>query len=312
MTKRGNKIWWNGKTISEADAHVSLFTHTLHYGYGAFEGIRAYRQTRGGGAIFRLQEHMQRLVESSKILGIAIKYSATELSEAAVELCRINGFEECYVRPIVFIGEGPLGVNPGTNPPVEVAILTWEWGKYLGDEGVLSGIKLKVSSYIRPHVNSQMTKAKAIGHYINGVLAKREAISLGFDEGLMLDAEGYVTEGTGENVFMVKGGVIKTTPLTSILNGITRQTVIQYLLQQGHTVVEQRFTRDELICADEIFLSGTAAEITPVSMIDATKIGYGEYEGKPGPLTKKVQNDYQAMVRGDLTLSGGEDWLSPI
>jgi branched-chain amino acid aminotransferase len=308
---RGSQVWYNGKILPAEEAKISLFTHGLHYGVGAFEGIRAYKQKNGGGAIFRLTEHMQRLVESGKILGLELPYSVEQLCRAAIDTCKANSFLECYVRPIIFIADGPLGVNPGANPPIDVAVLTWEWGSYLGDSGINQGCRLKVSSFIRPHVNSIMTKGKITGQYATGVLAKREAIAAGYDEALLLDPEGYLTEGSGENLFMVKDGVIKTTPLTSILNGITRNTVMTYLAQQGHKVVEQRFTRDELWCADEVFLTGTAAEITPVREIDGRLIGFGEKAGKPGPISSKLQKDYAAIVRGDLP-AYGKNWLTAI
>lgn len=308
---RGSKVWYNGKILPTEEAKISLFTHGLHYGVGAFEGIRAYKQKNGGGAVFRLVEHMDRLFESAKILDVKIPFTRDELVRAAVEICKANGFEECYIRPIIFIADGPLGVNPGNNPPIDVAILVWEWGSYLGDKGINEGARLKVSSFIRPHVNSLMTKGKITGHYVNGVLAKREAISAGFDEALLLDAEGYLTEGSGENLFMVKDGVIKTTPLTSILNGVTRRTVLDYLKAQGHTIQEVRFTRDELWCADEVFLTGTAAEITPIQSIDNRLIGNGPDAGKPGPVTAKLQKDYAAMVRGEVP-EYGKNWLTRI
>jgi len=304
---RGNKVWYNGKILPVEEAKISLFTHSLHYGVGAFEGIRAYKQKNGGGAIFRLREHMVRLLESCKILDLKVPYTLDELVAAGVAACKANNFEECYLRPIVFTADGPLGVYPGPNPPVDVAMLTWEWGSYLGDKSMNEGTKLKVSTFIRPHVNSSMSKGKITGQYVNGVLAKREAILQGYDEALMLDPEGYLTEGTGENLFMVKDGIIKTTPLNCILNGITRQTVMTYLKALGHNVVETRFTRDELWCADEIFLTGTAAEITPVREIDNRVIG----TVRPGPITAKLQRDYAAMVRGDLP-EYGKGWLTAI
>ena len=306
---RGANVWYNGKILPVEEARISLFTHALHYGSGAFEGIRAYKQKSGGGAVFRLKEHLERLHESAKILGFQLVYSVEELTAATLAICKANHFEECYVRPILFVADGPLGVNPGATPPIDVAILTWEWGSYLGDQGKSQGARLKISSFIRPHVNSSMTKGKITGQYINGVLAKREAIGLGFDEALMLDAEGYITEGSGENVFMIKGGVIKTTPLTSILNGITRGSVIQYLVSNGHKLVETRFTRDELWCADEVFLTGTAAEVTPVREIDGRPIGKGT---GPGPVTLKLQKDYQAIVRGELSPEFARGWLTPL
>jgi branched-chain amino acid aminotransferase len=304
---RGSKTWFNGEFIPTEKAQVSLFTHGLHYGTGAFEGIRAYRQKNGGGAIFRLRDHVERLLESVKILSFEIPYSVDELCQASIQVCKKNGFDECYIRPIVFLGDGPLGLNPGVNPPIDVAILSWEWGSYLGDDGILNGIRVKTSSYNRPHVNSVLTKGKITGQYVTGVLAKKEALQQGYDEALLLDPEGFLTEGTGENLFMVKNGIIKTTPLTSILNGITRQTIIQHLREQGYEVQEVLFTRDELWCADEVFLTGTAAEITPVREIDNRKVK----DGKPGPITQKVQSDYNAIIRGDVP-AYGKDWLTPI
>jgi branched-chain amino acid aminotransferase len=308
---RGTHVWFNGKVVLEENAKISLFTHALHYGVGAFEGIRAYKQKKGGGAIFRLTEHIERLFETCKILDIKIPFSLEELIAGTRAVCKANGFDECYIRPICYIGDGPLGLNPGGTPPIDVAILNWEWGSYLGDKGVNEGTRLKISSYIRPHVNSAMTKGKITGQYVNGVLAKREAVASGYDEALLLDAEGYLTEGTGENLFMIKDGVLKTTSLNSILNGITRRTVLEYFQRKGVLIQETRFTRDELWCADEIFLTGTAAEITPVKEIDNRLIGKPSHLGKPGPLTKEIQKAYQDMVHGVLP-EYAKDWLTPL
>jgi len=308
---RGSQVWYNGKILPVENAKISLFTHGLHYGVGAFEGIRAYRQKKGGGAVFRLEEHLDRLYESCKILDIKIPYSRADLVEACLATCRANHFEECYIRPIVFIADGPLGVNPGAEPPVDVAILNWEWGQYLGAQGVQEGTRLKISSFVRPHVNSAMTKGKITGQYVNSVMAKREAIAAGFDEALLLDADGFLTEGSGENLFMVKDGIIKTTALTSILNGITRQTVMEYLEHKGYKIEQTRFTRDELWCADEIFLTGTAAEITPVKEIDYRLIGKEAHLGKPGPITAELKKTYHEMVRGNLP-DYGANWLTMI
>ncbi|NDG85316.1 MAG: branched-chain amino acid transaminase [Proteobacteria bacterium] len=308
---RGEKIWLNGKVLNAEEARISLFSHALHYGTGAFEGIRAYKQKKGGGAVFRLREHMERLQDSIKIMGFEIPYSVDEMTAAALEICKANQFEECYVRPIAYIGDGPLGVYPGANPKIDLAILTWEWGNYLGDKGVNEGTKLKVSTFVRPHVNSGMTKGKITGAYVTGVVSKREAILQGYDEALMLDHEGYMTEGTGENLFIIRDGVVKTTQLTSILNGITRNTVMEMLKKFGYPLVETRFTRDELYCADEVFLTGTAAEITPVASVDDRKIGRGPTAGKPGPVTQRIQKAYADLVRGEI----GEfpkEWLTPI
>jgi branched-chain amino acid aminotransferase len=307
---RGTHCWYNGKILPVENAKISLFTHALHYGTGAFEGIRAYKQTAGGGAVFRLGEHMDRLIESAKIMGLKLPFDQAQLVQAAIETCKANSFDECYLRPIIFIGDGPLGVNPGDAPPVDVAILAWEWGIYLGNAD--TGAKMKISSFVRPHVNSSMTKGKITGQYVNSVLAKREAISGGFDEAILLDPEGYVTEGSGENIFIIKDGVIKTTALNSILNGITRQTIMKYLASEGYKISESRFTRDELWCADEVFLSGTAAEITPVGEIDRREIGKGASAGKPGPITLKIKNDYAQIVRGQKKTDYSQGWLTPI
>jgi len=309
---RGTHVWYNGKILPTEEAKISLFTHALHYGMGAFEGIRAYKQKKGGGAIFRLVEHLDRLYDSAKILGLHIPYSMDDLVKASLDTCKSNKFEECYVRPIIFIGDGPTGVYPGPTPPVDVAILNWEWGKYLGDKGAAEGARMMVSTYIRPHPNSVMTKGKITGQYVTGVLAKSEAKRLGYEEALMLDPEGFLTEGTGENLFIIKDKVIKTTPLTSILAGITRASIIEYLKHKGYTVQEQRFTRDELWCADEIFLTGTAAEITPVVEVDNRPIGRGPGAGKVGSISSQLQREYDALVRGENVPDFARKWFTPI
>jgi branched-chain amino acid aminotransferase len=214
------------------------------------------------------------------------------------------------ILTIFFVADGPLGVYPGENPKLDVAVLVWEWGSYLGDKGVNEGAKMRISSFVRPHVNSIMTKGKITGQYVNSVLAKTEAKKAGCEESLLLDPEGYLTEGSGENLFMVRNGVIKTTPLNSILSGITRRTVMEYFASQGKAVQEARFTRDEIWCADEIFVTGTAAEITPVTELDNRKIGRGSAAGKIGPISAQLQKDYQAIVRGEKKVPGGEHWLS--
>jgi branched-chain amino acid aminotransferase len=305
---RGSKVWFNGSITAAEEARISLFTHGLHYGSGAFEGIRAYKQTSGGGAVFRLEDHITRLFDSVKIMGFKLPYTLQELIAACTETCRANSFEECYIRPIVFVGDEALGVFPGENPKLNVAVLTWEWGSYLGDRGIKEGAKLKVSTYVRPHPNSVMTKGKITGQYLTGVLAKQEAKSQGFDEALLLDPEGFLAEGSGENLFMVKNGVVKTTPLTSVLNGITRQTVIEYFRHQEIEMVGERFTRDELYCADEAFMTGTAAEITPIQSVDNRAIG----AGRPGPITQKLQADYQKIVRGELKLPYMKNWWAKV
>lgn len=305
---RGSKVWFNGRIVPAEEAKISLFTHGLHYGSGAFEGIRAYKQKSGGGAVFRLEDHIIRLFESVKILGFQIPFTVQEIIQASIDTCKANGFEECYIRPIVFVGDEQLGVFPGENPKLNVAILNWEWGSYLGDRGINEGAKLKISTFNRPHPNSVMTKGKITGQYVTGVMAKREAKLQGFDEALLLDTEGYLAEGSGENLFMIRNGVVKTTPLTTILNGITRQTVIEYFENKGIKVVGDRFTRDEIYCADEAFMTGTAAEITPIQSIDGRMIG----AGKPGPIVRELQRDYQAIVRGELKLPYMKNWWSKI
>lgn len=305
---RGSNVWFNGKICAVEDARISLFTHSLHYGSGAFEGIRAYKQTSGGGAIFRLEDHIKRLEDSVKIMGFKLPYDVAQIVAACTETCRSNKFEECYVRPIVFVGDEALGIYPGEAPVLNVAILTWEWGSYLGDRGIKEGVKLKISTYVRPHPNSVMTKGKITGQYVTGVMAKQEAKMQGFDEALLLDPEGFLAEGSGENLFMVKNGVVKTTPLTSVLNGLTRQTVIEYFKHKKIEIAGERFTRDELYCADEAFMTGTAAEITPIQSLDHRMIG----AGKPGPITTQLQADYQKIVRGELKLPFMKNWWAQI
>lgn len=309
---RGAHAWVNGEFVPTEKATINLFSHALHYGTGVFEGVRAYEQHDGTGAVFLLREHIRRLFESWKILGLTLPYSEQELVDACLELCRKNNFKECYLRPIAFIGEGPLGIDLGPEPPVQVAIISWEWGRYLGDEGVNNGIRLKVSSYIRPHVNSVMTKGKINGQYVYSVLAKREAKELGYDEALFLDKDGFLTEGSGENLFMIRDGKVKTTPLTSILNGFTRQKIIHLLQEEkGIPVQETRFTRDELYCADEAFLTGTAAEVTPIRDIDNRVLGYADAAGKPGPITQEIQKLYGDIIRGKGP-KYTQEWLTKI
>ena len=293
MVQKGSKIWMDGKLIPWEEANVHILTHSLHYGLGVFEGIRCYLCYDGKSAVFRLKEHVDRLFDSAQIGDIKIPYTKREISEACKETLRVNQLKEGYIRPIVFIGEGVMGVYPGDNP-IRVAIITWSWGAYLGEEALEKGIRIKVSSYTRHHVNVMMTKAKICGNYVNSVLAKREVMKMGYDEALMLDTEGYVSEASGENIFMVKNGVLKTTPLTSILPGITRDSVIQIAKAKKITLLEERFTRDELYTAQEAFFTGTAAELTPIREVDDRIIG----DGKPGPMTKEIQATFFDIVRG--------------
>jgi len=293
MVQKMEKIWMDGRLIPWDEAKVHVLTHTLHYGLGIFEGIRCYLCDDGRSTVFRLREHIDRFFDSAHIGALKMPYSKKEIVEACKETLRANGLKAGYIRPLAFIGEGVMGVYPGDNP-IQVAIITWSWGAYLGEEALEKGIRAKVSSYTRHHVNVMMTKAKIVGNYVNSVLAKREVMKLGYEEALMLDTEGYISEGSGENIFIVKNGVMKTTPLTSILSGITRDSVIQIAKSRKIPIVEEKFTRDELYTAQEAFFTGTAAEITPIREVDDRQIG----EGKPGPVTKELQAVFFDIVKG--------------
>ena len=287
------KIWMDGSFVDWADANVHVLTHSLHYGLAAFEGLRCYKG-KSGSAIFKLQEHVDRLFESAHIGMMTIPYEKKQVAEAIVETVRINKLDACYIRPLVYIGYGAMGVYPGDNP-IKLAIAAWKWGSYLGDDALANGMRACVSSFTRHHVNVSMTRGKISGYYVNSIFAKREAKANGYDEAILLDPEGYVSEGTGENIFIVRRGALKTTPLTSILEGITRNAVIELARAQGIVVLEERFTRDEMYIADEVFVTGTAAELTPVREIDKRRIG----TGKPGPVTAALQKQFFAIVRGE-------------
>jgi branched-chain amino acid aminotransferase len=302
MVEKVEKIWLDGKMIPWDEANVHVLTHTLHYGLGVFEGIRCYEGADGKSAIFRLKEHIDRLYDSAQILLMKIPFAKEEILEACKEIFRINKLKSGYLRPIAFIGDGAMGLY-ATDNPIRVAIIAWSWGTYLGEEGVKNGIRCKVSSFTRHHINVAMTKSKAVGNYINSILAKREAILAGYDETIMLDISGHVSEASGENLFFVKKGEVFTPPTTSALQGITRDAVIQLLQDEGHTVKEKFFSRDELYIADEVFLTGTAAEITPVREIDNRIIG----TGKPGPITQKLQKDFFSLVKGESKKH--KEWL---
>ena len=292
MLESTEKIWMNGKFVQWADAKVHVLTHTLHYGTGVFEGIRCYK-TDSGPAVFRLHEHVGRLFDSAHILQFEMPFPREVVAEAILETIRVNKIEACYIRPIAFLGYGAMGIFPKENP-VQVSIAVWPWGSYLGEEGLKNGIRVKISSFNRPHVNATMVRSKTTANYANSLLAKREALKDGYDEAMLLDTDGYVAEGSGENVFMVRKGVIKTPPLTSILEGITRDTIMQLAAERGMRLVEERLTRDELYVADEAFFTGTAAEITPIREVDNRRIG----EGKPGPITKELQSAFFDIVHG--------------
>ncbi|MGE0369334.1 MAG: branched-chain amino acid transaminase, partial [Candidatus Dadabacteria bacterium] len=293
MTGKPYQIWFDGEFVSWEDAQVHVLTHTLHYGVAAFEGIRAYRCTGERSAVFRLPEHVDRLYASAHIARIDIPFSKEETHNAIVELLNVNYLEEAYIRPIAYIGGGKIGLHPGDNP-IHLAIAAYPWGTYLGEGALSKGISAKVSSYTRMGVNSFMTKAKLSGNYVNSVLAKVEATSYGSDEAILLDSEGYVAEGSGENIFIVRNGKLKTPPLTSILEGITRDSVMKIAQDEGIEVEAERFTRDELYIADEAFFTGTAAEITPIREVDKRTIG----KGKPGPITKRLQSRFFDIVEG--------------
>jgi branched-chain amino acid aminotransferase len=298
-------VWHNGRLIAWEDANVHILTHTLHYGLGVFEGIRCYRSDDGAGNVFRLKEHVTRLFDSARIVEIAMPYELDAIETAILDTLRANHMSEGYIRPLVYLGAGAMGLLPKDNP-TQVAIIVWPWGAYLGEEGLERGIRAKVSSYARHHPNVSLTKSKTCGDYVNSILAKREVTRLGYDEAIMLDTNGLVAECSGENIFIVRRGVLKTPPLVSVLEGITRDSVIRIARDKGIEVVEQSITRDEVYCAEEMFLTGTAAEITPVREVDDRKIG----AGARGPLTKTIQSTFFDAVKGRDRKY--ESWLTPV
>ncbi len=296
-------IWFDGKLVPWDDANVHVLSHVMHYGTGVFEGIRTYQCADNTSAVFRLDEHVARLFNSMKILGLSIPHSEETIRNAILETLKANKLSQGYIRPLSFVGAGEMGVHPKDNP-IQTIIAVWPWGAYLGAEALANGIRIKTSTFARHHVNVMMTKAKAAGNYVNSVLAKMEAVGDGYDEALMLDTNGFVSEATGENIFIVQGKVIKTTPLTSILGGITRNCIIQVASSLGYTVVEQQFTRDELYTADEAFFTGTAAELTPIREVDRRTIGCG----KAGPVALELQDYFFKIVKGENP--DYESWLT--
>ena len=302
MSDRDGFIWQDGKLVPWREATTHALTHSLHYGMAVFEGVRAY-QTDKGTAIFRLQDHTQRLARSAHIFQMALPYSQEELNEAQKEVIRANKLESGYIRPLAFYGSEKMGVSP-RGAKVHVIIAAWPWGAYLGEEGMQRGIRIKTSSFTRHHVNITMVRAKASGNYMNSILANNEALTDGYDEAMLLDPEGYVCEGAGENIFIVKNGKLYTPDLTSCLEGITRATVIQLAGEMGIEVVEKRITRDEVYCADEAFFTGTAAEVTPIRELDNRQIGVGHR----GPVTKALQEKYFDVVYGRSAAHA--DWLA--
>jgi branched-chain amino acid aminotransferase len=299
----GEKIWLDGRMVNWDDANVHILTHTLHYGLGVFEGIRCYRTDDGRSAVFRLSEHIRRLFESAHINLLRIPYTQEEIIEAVLGSLRANRLEEGYIRPLVFVGEGAMGLNPADNP-VRVAVIVWPWGKYLGEEGMERGIRAKVSTFTRHFVNAKMTKGKTCGDYVNSILAKRESLLDGYDEAIMLDTQGLVSEASGENLFTVRNGVIRTPPLQTVLDGLTRASVIEIARGKGISVEEAAITRDDLYIADEVFLTGTAAEVTPIREIDHRQIG----EGRRGPIAKTLQDGFFDVVAGRDKKH--EEWLT--
>jgi branched-chain amino acid aminotransferase len=291
MADKDGVIWGNGELIPWREAKVHFLTHTLHYGMGVFEGVRAY-ETVNGPAIFRLAEHTKRLFNSAKILGMAIPYSEEDLCDAQLQVVRENRHQAAYIRPMCFYGSEAMGLHC-KSMPVQTMVACWKWGAYLG-EGLEKGVRVHTSTYTRNHINSVFCKAKASGNYINSLLAAQEAEKLGYDEALLLDHEGFVAEGSGENIFMVRDGKLYTPDTASILEGITRDTIMQLARDLGYSVSEKRITRDELYIADEAFFTGTAAEVTPICEVDDRRIG----NGQPGVITKVLQTRYFDIVHG--------------
>ncbi len=305
MDDRDGKIWMDGQLVEWRDAKIHVLTHTLHYGCGAFEGVRAY-DAQGGTAIFRLQEHTERLFNSAKILRMTIPFSKQQVMDAQREVVRVNKLASCYIRPLTWIGSEKLGVSPKGNK-IHLMIAAWPWGAYLGDEGLKRGIRVKTSSYTRHHVNITMTQAKAVSNYTNSILANMEVTEEGYDEALLLDASGFVSEGAGENIFVIKGGVVFTPDLSAgALNGITRNTIFAICSDLGLKLVEKRITRDEIYIADEAFFTGTAAEVTPIRELDRIPLG----EGTRGPITETIQAAFFDIVNGRNAKYAG--WLSKV
>ncbi len=293
MDDRDGRIWMDGRMVDWRDAKIHVLTHTLHYGCGAFEGLRAYN-TSAGTAIFRLREHTERLFNSAKILRMKIPFTFEEVMEAQKQVVRENRLESCYVRPLVWVGSEKLGVSMKGNR-IHLMIAAWPWGAYLGEDGMKNGIRVRISSYTRHHVNITMTQAKAVSNYTNSILANQEATDDGYDEAMLLDASGFVSEGAGENVFVVKDGVVYTPDLSAgALNGITRNTVIHICRDLGLELVQKRITRDEVYICDEAFFSGTAAEVTPIRELDRIVLG----RGSRGPITERIQSAFFDIVNG--------------
>ncbi len=299
------KIWMDGELVDWDDARIHILTHTLHYGCGVFEGIRAY-PTDSGPAVFRLTDHITRLFNSAKIFLIDVPFTPAEIVEATKTTVRVNGLPECYIRPLVYLGYGEMGLNP-LYAPVNVSIAAWPWGSYLGDEGVANGVRMKISSWRRHDPNAMPPAAKGTGMYINSSMAKMEALKAGYDEAILLSPQGYVSECTGENIFVVRGGRILTPPTSAgALEGITQSSVVTIAKDLGYDVEAVNILRSDLYTADEAFLSGTAAEVVPIASVDDRVVG----DGTPGPMTRRIQEVYHAAVRGEVDRY--KDWVEHV
>jgi branched-chain amino acid aminotransferase len=306
MVDKQAKIWLDGAFVDWDDANVHILTHSLHYGIAAFEGVRAYQRADGSTTLFRLGDHVDRLFDTCKLVLLKPEFTREQVSAACTEILRVNGMKQGYLRPLVFVGEGAMGIYAPDNP-ARTSVIAWSWGSYLGADALERGIRCKVSSFARHHINVSLSKAKLSGQYTNSVLAKREAKFGGYDEAILLDHHGFVSEGSGENIFVARKGVLYTPDLSSsILEGITRDTILQLAREEGIPVLEARITRDQLWLADEVFLTGTAAEITPVREVDDRSIG----EGVVGPITRKLQARYFEVVRGSDTTH--PEWLTRV
>jgi branched-chain amino acid aminotransferase len=303
MVDKAKKIWLEGELVDWDDARIHVLTHTMHYGLGAFEGVRAYRRADGTTSIFRLHAHVDRLFDSCRLVMIEPRFSREQVASACVELLRENRMDEAYLRPLVYVGDGAMGIHAPDNP-IRTTIVAWRWGAYLGPGAAEQGVRAKVSSWARHHAHVSLAKGKIIGQYTNSVLAKREAKLAGYDEAVMMDVHGNVSEGSGENIFLVKKGRLLTPPLSaSILEGVTRDTILTLAREEGLPVSEEMITRDQLYLADEVFFTGTAAEVTPVREVDDRKIGVG-------PITRQLQQRYLDVVKGRDT--SHPEWLTRV
>ena len=301
---KADTIWLDGKLVPFEQAKVHVLTHALHYGIGVFEGVRAYRTADGRSAVFRLKEHIKRLYESAHILMLEMPVTAAQFEQACIDVLKSNKLPGAYLRPLAFTGAGALGV--GAKNPIQVLVAAWDWGAYLSEDGLRKGIRAKVSSFTRLAVNVNMVRAKITGQYVNSFFATREAALAGYEEAILLDTEGYVCEAAGENLFVVKDGILRTPPLSSaVLAGITRDSVLRIAQDLGIPAREEKFTRDSMYISDEMFMTGTAAEVTPVREVDNRRIGKGE----PGPITKRIQDVFFRAVRGEEPKY--REWLTP-